>query len=56
MKWPENWIRTDNKGDWYFWDETGAHDCGPFKTKEEAVTALKEYAKWLNGELNDQEK
>ena len=32
---------------WYFWDETWSYKHGPFSTREEAVEALKNYARDL---------
>lgn len=35
---------------WYFWDETGTDYLGPWKSKEDAQSALTDYARQLNGE------
>jgi hypothetical protein len=32
---------------YYFWDETETAACGPFRTQDEANSALEEYAKTL---------
>jgi hypothetical protein len=31
-------------GKWYFWDETGAGRCGPYKSKKDAQIALSYYS------------
>jgi hypothetical protein len=41
-----NVIRRDGK--WFFWDETGANDHGPFETKEQAINELNKYCEWLD--------
>jgi len=35
-------------GKWYFWDETYSEEFGPYNTKEEAMTACKNYCKNLD--------
>lgn len=35
---------------WFFWEETWADRQGPFNTREEAVQALSNYVRFLNGE------
>lgn len=38
---------------WYFWDETGATEYGPYSTREGAELALIRYARMLDGEAED---
>ena len=41
-------IHQDKKGQWYFWDEIGYYEYGPYSTPEEAQEELEKYCKELN--------
>lgn len=43
-----NPIHQNKDGLWYFWDETGSEEIGPFPTRERAESFLKEYLHWLD--------
>lgn len=33
----------DSDGKWFFWDETGAYHYGPYESREEVESKLREY-------------
>jgi len=35
----------ESEDGWYFWDETGAYQCGPYDSAESAVMALNAYCR-----------
>lgn len=41
-------IHQDKKGQWYFWDQIGYYEYGPYLTSEEAQEELEKYCKELN--------
>lgn len=45
-----------NKGQWYFWDETWAYRVGPFATVEIARTEFMAYCHDLNYEGDERNK
>ena len=46
----ENPIHQNADGKWYFWDEIWVDEIGPYETREEANTAINEYAADLEKE------
>jgi len=47
---PVNPIHQNADGKWYFWDEIWVNEIGPYDTREEANTAINEYAADLEKE------
>jgi len=47
---PVNPIHQNADGKWYFWDEIWVNEIGPYETREEANTAINEYAADLEKE------
>ncbi len=45
---PQNNDPVHSETIWFFWDETGAHRVGPFKTEKKARYELKRYGHWLD--------
>lgn len=42
----------ESEGNWWFWDETWAYRYGPYESREDAVAALRQYVKELDGDAN----
>jgi len=40
----------ERNGKWFFWDETWAHEHGPFLTEKQARAEMKLYVNWLDGD------
>lgn len=48
MKWSEWRAHQNADGLWYFWDESDAYEIGPYRTKQECVDAMNQYAEELS--------
>lgn len=44
---PPNQLHQHKDGKWFFCDEIGYNEFGPFDTREQASTLLDQYTHWL---------